>query len=391
MYNDQLNAVNGRLKKGEGWIGYRHSTKAGVSVPSKYLYFAFYQGSKQKFVNTKTNDAEQAYAQLLEARGQVSRGERLLPSEVARLRFDDLIGLLMDYYREKKPASIYKRYTEDGGTEEVFAGLDKMRTFFKQMPVTEITAMKLQDYTKWRRKEGDADATIRRQLGRLRSAFHRAQELDLLTDSHIPTFSLPKDSDARTGFMDIEDFLKFRQQMPERLRLTVTFLYYTGCRSGAAAKITWQMVSKDCSEIEMAGKIMKSGKPHTIPLVGPLAEIAAMLREKRKSFPKPTDRVLDFYAFRGTWNRTCNRLGLGKYDKKLRHYAGLKPHDFRRSAARNLIKAGVDRRTAMKITGHKTEHIFERYNIKTNDDVKDALIKVGEFKIPAVAEIAMAR
>ncbi|HXM92264.1 MAG TPA: tyrosine-type recombinase/integrase [Candidatus Dormibacteraeota bacterium] len=390
MYNAQLNAVNQRLKRGEGWIGYRNSTKDGVAVPSKYLYFAFYQGSQQKFVNTKTNDPEQAYRQLLEARGHLSRGERLMPSEVARLRFENLIELLMDYYREKKPASMYTRRTESG-TEETFAGLDKLQQFFKQMPVTEITAMKLQEYTKWRRKEGDADATIRRQLGRLRSAFRRAKELDLLTDNHIPTFSLPKDSDARTGFMDIEDFLKFRQEMPERLRLTVTFLYYTGCRGGAAAKITWAMVSKDCTEIEMSGKIMKSGKPHTIPLVGPLAEIAAMLREKRKSFPKPTDRVLDFYAFRGTWNRTCNRLGLGEYDKKLRHYAGLKPHDFRRSAARNLIKAGVDRRTAMKITGHKTEHIFERYNIKTNDDVKDALIKVGEFKIPAVAEIAMAR
>jgi integrase len=391
MYNAQLDAVNQRLKKGEGWIGYRNSTKGGVSVPSKYLYFAFYQGSKQKFVNTKINDPEQAYRRLLEARGHVARGERLMPSEVARMRFENLIELLMDYYREQKPASIYKRYTEDGGTEEVFAGLDKMTTFFKHMPVTDITATKLQEYTKWRRKEGDADATIRRQLGRLRSAFHRAQELDLLTDNHIPTFSLPKDSDARTGFMDIEDFLKFRQEIPEPLRLTVTFLYFTGCRSGAAAKITWQMVSKDCTEIEMSGKIMKSGKPHTIPLVGPLAEIAAMLREKRKSFPKPTDRVLDFYAFRGTWNRTCDRLGLGKYDKKLRHYAGLKPHDFRRSAARNLIKAGVDRRTAMKITGHLTEHIFERYNIKTNEDVKDALIRVGEFKNPAVAEIAAAR
>jgi len=52
-----------------------------------------------------------------------------------------------------------------------------------------------------------------------------------------------------------------------------------------------------------------------------------------------------------------------------RAYSGLTPHDFRRSAARNLIKAGLDRRVAMKITGHKTEHIFERYNIKTTDDV----------------------
>jgi integrase len=63
------------------------------------------------------------------------------------------------------------------------------------------------------------------------------------------------------------------------------------------------------------------------------------------------------------------------------------PHDFRRSAARNLIKAGIDRRTAMKITGHKTEAIFERYNIKTTDDVREALIKVGQFKTATVSTI----
>ena len=101
-----------------------------------------------------------------------------------------------------------------------------------------------------------------------------------------------------------------------------------------------------------------------------------------------------FRNFRNIWNDTCAKLGLGNLDKKARYYEGLTPHDFRRSAARNLIKAGVDRRTAMKITGHKTEAIFERYNIKTTDDVRDALIRVGQFKtgtVTSIAETAAAR
>jgi len=47
----------------------------------------------------------------------------------------------------------------------------------------------------------------------------------------------------------------------------------------------------------------------------------------------------------------------------------------------------VDRRVAMKITGHKTEHIFERYNIKTTDDVHEALIKVGTYKPATVVSM----
>jgi integrase len=114
--------------------------------------------------------------------------------------------------------------------------------------------------------------------------------------------------------------------------------------------------------------------------VAPLKEIAVTLRTLRKSFPQPTDRVFDFTNFRWEWDRVCAKLGFGVFDKESKTYSGLIPHDFRRSAARNLIKAGLDRRTAMKITGHKTEHIFERYNIKTATDVQEALIKAGTFK-----------
>jgi hypothetical protein len=50
--------------------------------------------------------------------------------------------------------------------------------------------------------------------------------------------------------------------------------------------------------------------------------------------------------------------------------------------------AGIDRGTAMKITGHQTEHIFERYNMKNNADVKRALIQVGQHKSATVTPIA---
>jgi integrase len=51
-------------------------------------------------------------------------------------------------------------------------------------------------------------------------------------------------------------------------------------------------------------------------------------------------------------------------------------HDLRRSGVRNLRKAGVSEKEAMRISGHKTRSVFDRYNIVSTDDVMDAMRKL---------------
>ena len=59
--------------------------------------------------------------------------------------------------------------------------------------------------------------------------------------------------------------------------------------------------------------------------------------------------------------------------RKTRTYRGLKPHDFRRSACRNMVKARIPQVVAMAISGHKTDSIFKRYAIMDKTSIQDAL------------------
>jgi hypothetical protein len=59
-------------------------------------------------------------------------------------------------------------------------------------------------------------------------------------------------------------------------------------------------------------------------------------------------------------------------------YAGLLVHDLRRSGVRNLIRAGIQQSVANRISGHKTDAVFERYNIIDEADLADAARKLDE-------------
>jgi integrase len=66
------------------------------------------------------------------------------------------------------------------------------------------------------------------------------------------------------------------------------------------------------------------------------------------------------------WRNAVKEIGL----------EGKIPHDFRRTAVRNLVRVGVPERVAMAICGHKTRAIFDRYNIVSPGDLTEAARRI---------------
>src|SRR5262249_11929755 len=157
-------------------------------------------------------------------------------------------------------------------------------------------------------------------------------------------------------------------------------------------------VDKDSTRVMLRRERSKNGEPRVLPLVGELGEIIARRREDRAYTTQTGETALalrvfhrhgtPIRAFRGAWEAACIAAGFARpkldtsghpvLDRKGRPVMTptLIFHDLRRSAVRNLVAAGVDQAVAMRVTGHQTISVFQRYRIVSDDDVRAALGKV---------------
>ncbi len=354
----------------------RANGEGSVRLRGKIWWLLYRVDGKQLAKSTKGmfdgvfNDGTSKEVALQMLRAELTDTSRgAIPAAISgQLRYEDI----KESYLTKKP--------EQRG----YYGLQHIDNFFGGKSVTSITTDTIEEFIEHRREEDEvSDPTIRRNLVVLRAMFNLAKKSKKLGLRDIPYFPMPDDSDPAGQYIEPQEFAKVLTHLPENLQPFFKFMYSTGCRLGAAQKITWDMISKDCTKISLPGSIVKTRQPLALFLVGKQLEpVAAMFR---KTFRDPSKPVFDSTNYRPAWSKACAKSGLGTYDKKTRTRTGVRIHDCRCSAAINLLAAGVDEGLVLKIGGWKTRAMLDRYNVQHDERIKTAMEKGGAYVSAAQA------
>jgi integrase len=246
------------------------------------------------------------------------------------------------------------------------------------MKVRHITTAAIKVYIDRRQQKGSSNATINRELAALKRMFHLAQRCTPPKISQVPYIPMLREPSARKGFFKHEEFLALREALPSYLRLVVTYAYYTGWRRGEILNHKWDQVSPKEGLVRLYPDQAKNDEARVAFLNEELLKEMELIHSQHivgcpYVFHRGGHPIKDF---RTVWATACKKIGASTWEpSKQRMVPARLFHDFRRTAVRNMIRAGVHERVAMALSGHKTRSVFDRYNIVNEADLREAVHK----------------
>ena len=332
-----------------------------VYLRGKTYWIQYYARGKVYRESARSQKKMVANKLLQQRLGDISQGK--MPGVYFdRTTFDELAkSFILDYELNKRKS-----------LERAQISTKHLEKSFRNMLVVNISTAKIKEYINSRLESGAANGTVNRELAALKRMFKIGAEETPPKVDRVPHIPMLKEAMPRKGFFEHKDYLKILKELPSEIRGVVTFGYCTGCRRGEILGLTWERVDLKERIVRFEAGDTKNSEARTIYLDDELLKLLKIQNLRREKdcdyvFHRAGKKIRDF---RATWKRACKEAGV---DGKLFH-------DLRRTGVRDMIRAGIPQVVAMRISGHLTPSVFDRYNIVNEKDLKDAATKLGAYR-----------
>jgi integrase len=361
-----------RRERGEGSL-YRDSYRdraTGELKQAATWTMKLYVGGKTLKKSSGMADRRKALKELDKWKSQILTGNYTPGTD--KTTFDDLATVLLTEYKANGRRSV----------DRVEDAVEHLRAFFGNYTRAQaITADRVLAYVRMRQEAGAANATINREQAALKRMFRLGERVGKV--ARRPYIAMLKEANPRTGFFEPDQFESVLAHLPDSLKPVFATAYITGWR------VKSEVLTRKRSHLDMkAGWLRlepgetKNGEGRIFPLTPALRAIleahVAATKDTKKPWLFHHRNGQPIKSFRRAWLTACLKAGLATVvsEKPRKVVAHRIPHDFRRTAVRNLERAGVPRSTAMAMVGHKTESVYRRYAISDEGMLRESAAKL---------------
>ncbi len=251
--------------------------------------------------------------------------------------------------------------------------------------ISSVTPQDVENYLTWRLKSGVANKTAIVDIKIIKIAFRRAENYGTILKNPVAAVRLPKEDSSEREVFSNDEIQNLLNATPTLEWQTLILLgYYTGARLSDCVRMKWDNVFPEDGFIRYQQQ--KTGKTVVVPM-----HFYVIEHLKHIGASEATGFLCPKLAAKGSggkhglsegFNRIVLKAGLDPMTvqgKGVRKFSARTFHSLRHSFNSVMANAGVSDEVRMKLTGHKSPKMNERYTHLQLGILKDAVKTMPMF------------